>query len=161
MTENKKKRRALIPCVSATPPQAPGGPESDVPENLPEWPKEFTGLQRAFLTALAKGHSISGASRIVGMSRANAYRWIKSDKFREAYELAMEFGTQTLEYYALMRATDHDNPSDSVLMFLLRSRRPETYREQVALHHSGEVDHKKVIVLDAPMPDRQPDVIEA
>ena len=116
-------------------------------------------MQRGFLTALAKGHSISGASRVVGMSRANAYRWIKQDNFREAYDLAMEFGTQTLEDYALMRATDQDSPSDSVLMFLLRSRRPEKYREQVALHHSGEVDHKKVIVLDAPMPERQPEVI--
>jgi len=156
---DKKKRRALVPCVAVLSPEALGSPEIDAERSLPEWPKEFSASQRGFLTALAKGHSISGASRVTGMSRANAYRWIKKSNFREAYDLALEFGTQTLEDYALMRATDQDSPSDSILMFLLRSRRPEIYREQVALHHSGEVDHKKVIVLDAPLGDRQLDVI--
>ena len=157
---DKKKRRSIIPCIEPTPSEAVAEPESGPELNLPEWPKGLTNLQRGFLTALAMGHSITGASRVVGMSRANAYRWIKDSFFRESYDLALEFGTQTLEDYALMRATDQDSPSDSILMFLLRSRRPEVYREQVALHHSGEVDHKKVIVLDAPLVNREHDVIE-
>jgi hypothetical protein len=38
--------------------------------------------------------------------------------------------------------------SDTLLIFMLKSRKPETYRENVKVEHAGQVSHGAVFVTD-------------
>ena len=120
--------------------------------NDPEWGVYFTGMQVRFLEALALGGSISKACRACRISRTNPYRWADQDPaFAEALAGAREIGIQHLEDWALSRATDEMNPSDRLTEFLLKALRPEMYREKVDHHHHGSVEHKKRIIMEAPV----------
>lgn len=59
----------------------------------------------------------------------------RDPKFREAWEDALEHGSDRLEDIAHRRAR---NGSDTLLIFLLKARRPDKYRERSAVEHSGE-----------------------
>jgi hypothetical protein len=76
-------------------------------------------------------------------------RWRRGgdESFRDALDEARERGTQYLEDAALERATDYERPSDALLMFLLKSRRPEVYRERVDVRATGRVERVKRIIL--------------
>jgi hypothetical protein len=120
-------------------------------------------LQRArgkFLAALASGLSVTGAAGISGVGRATVYNWRESDEaFRAAWDDAIEAGTDRLEDEAHRRAHDgveepvvtmgriarNDDGSmlvlrkypDTLMCLLLKSRRPEKFRERVSTEVSG------------------------
>ena len=116
---------------------------------LPEWPEGLTASQERFLTAYALGGSISAAARACEISRANPYRWRESSEiFEQALAIAKEYGVQHLEDWALARAMDTMNPSDRLTEFLLKAARPEVYRERVDHRLTGQIEHRKRVILE-------------
>ena len=82
----------------------------------------------AITAALADGLSINAACRAAGVGRTTYYMWRNDDpEFASAADDAIEAGTDTLEDIARERAKDS---SDTLLIFLLKARRPGKYRER-------------------------------
>lgn len=109
--------------------------------------------EKRFLAALARGVSVGGAASEAGLSRSTAYDWRAADAdFAARWDAALEEGTDALEDEARRRALlGVETPvhyggkavgeirkfSDALLMFLLRARRPETYRERATTEPTG------------------------
>lgn len=91
--------------------------------------------QRVFVEQLVKGQTITDAVKAAGICRRTAYSWRESDKaFAEAWDDALEIGTEKLEKEATRRAL---KSSDTLLIFLLKARRPTVYRERVSAELTG------------------------
>ena len=116
-----------------------------------------------FLAALATGLSVSNACSSAGLARRTAYDWRDADPdFAKAWDHAIEDGTDALEDEARRRAFEGaEEPvfyqgkqvgtvrkySDTLLIFLLKGRRPDKFKDRVA--HGGDTgvppikhDHK-------------------
>lgn len=116
--------------------------------------KEVNDLAKAvIIAALAAGSTVLLAAQEAGVNKTTAYRWRESDKdFAQAWDDALEEGTDRLEQEALRRARDGVSKpvfhkgnvvghvqeySDTLAIFLLKARRPEVYRERASLEHTG------------------------
>lgn len=116
--------------------------------------KEVNDLAKAvIIAALAAGSTVLLAAQEAGVNKTTAYRWRESDEdFAQAWDEALEEGTDRLEQEALRRARDgvskpvfHKGSvvghvqeySDTLAIFLLKARRPEVYRERASLEHTG------------------------
>lgn len=94
--------------------------------------------RKAFLDALEKGYSLSRAAKAAGHSASAFKAWKAEDAdFAKDWDEAIEAGTDTLEDKARDRAM---RESDSLMVVLLKARRPEKYRERSSVEHSGQVD---------------------
>lgn len=109
-----------------------------------------------FLAALSQGASVSGAANASGLPRSTAYDLRKEEEiFAKAWDEAVEAGTDALEDEAIRRAKDGvpkpvfykgmacgevQEYSDSLLMFTLRARRPDKYRENMKIDVTGTID---------------------
>jgi hypothetical protein len=88
-----------------------------------------------FLTALGEGLSVAGAAKLAGVGRQTVYDWRKRDAaFASAWDDAIETGTDNLEDEARRRAM---SSSDTLMIFMLKARRPEKYKERRASEVSG------------------------
>ena len=88
-----------------------------------------------FLASYRLHGNISAAARAAGIERTHIYtRMAKSPKFKAAIEDAFAESTEVLEAAAFERATK--DKSDAVLMFLLKARRPTTYKDIVRTEHA-------------------------
>lgn len=97
--------------------------------------KRTTEKEQAFFASLREGHSVAGACKSAGFARRTAYEWRAADEaFRAAWDDAVEEGTDELEDEAVQRAKDG---SDTLLIFMLKSRRPETYKDRAWHEHTG------------------------
>jgi hypothetical protein len=101
--------------------------------------------KRLFLKALSETGNVSEAARKARIARSHAYQIRRQDSaFAEAWDDALDSAVDLLEAEARNRAVDgieqprfHQGKicgtvrkySDSLLMFLLRAHRPETFRE--------------------------------
>lgn len=85
-----------------------------------------------FLEALRLSEgNVSKACEAAHVPRRTAYDWRGQDAhFADLWDEVVEAGTDTLEDEAFKRAK---SSSDLLLIFLLKSRRPEKYRENVQL----------------------------
>lgn len=89
----------------------------------------------AFLAALAQRGTIKDACEDARVGRTTVYQRRDSDpEFQANLALALEDATDTLDAEARKRALDG---SDALLMFLLRGRRPEVYRDRQEVEHRG------------------------
>lgn len=94
-----------------------------------------TNAQLVFVEQLVKGETITAAAKAAGICRRTAYSWRDSDKtFAEAWDDALEIGTEKLETEATRRAMES---SDTLLIFLLKARRPNVYRDRVSAELTG------------------------
>lgn len=109
--------------------------------------------QPLFLAALEETHLVTEASKRAGIHRQRAYERRSSDpKFAEQWAEIEERSTELLEREAYRRAAvGVEKPvfqggeevgrvrefSDTLLIFLLKARRPDTYRENVRHEHTG------------------------
>lgn len=100
----------------------------------------------AFLEVYAITGNVSEAARRAGIDRTTFYDWVERDpKFKEAVEIAEQEATELLEREAFRRAVSgvkepifHQGQrvgqvrrySDTLLIFLLKARAPEKYREK-------------------------------
>jgi len=131
---------------------------------------EWTSKKKAeFVEALAQGVTVVAAAEAVGMSRSGAYKQRESHPdFAEAWREAYEESTELLEAEAFQRAmgreevvgVDKDGQpifikkyNDLLLIFLLKSRRPETYRDRMDV----TVQQERRIVVDLLKVVKDPD----
>src|ERR1700760_3097839 len=94
--------------------------------------------REVFLRALAETGNVSASAEAAGIGRNALYQWRSDDLgFARAWDLALELGVDALEDEAKRRAM---NGSDTLLMFLLRGRRPEVYgqKSQIAVINRHE-----------------------
>jgi Bacteriophage Sf6, terminase small subunit-like len=106
-----------------------------------------------FLESLSQGASVAAAAKDAGYGRQHLYEWREADpELAAAWDNALEAGTDLLEDEALRRAKDGvDEPrfyegevcghvrkySDTLLIFLLKARRPWKYADKAQAEHSG------------------------
>ena len=87
---------------------------------------------------MAGGDSISKACQAAGIGRRTVYEWRGDDKkFAAEWEEAVETGTDVLEDEAIKRAKDG---SDVLLIFMLKARRPEKFKDRQHHEHTGKGD---------------------
>jgi hypothetical protein len=99
-----------------------------------------TKARQRFLDVLASGVTASAAASAAGIGRQTAYDLRNSDEeFAAGWEDALEAGTQLLEDEARRRALDR---SDTLLIFLLKARRPHVYRDNVRVASVGVMRHE-------------------
>lgn len=99
---------------------------------------KFTPKKRDFfLSALAAGQSVTAAAEQIGLTRQAMYKAKAANQgFARLWEEAIEAGTDILEDEAVRRAKDG---SDVLLIFLLKARRPDKYRENIKHEQSGQL----------------------
>jgi hypothetical protein len=104
-----------------------------------------------FLAALAQGHTVTAAARTAAVPRSTAYAWRESDpEFAKQWEDAYNAGTEAFEqearrraiegiergvYYQGERVDTQREYSDTLMMFMLKARAPEKYRERLDVKH--------------------------
>lgn len=82
------------------------------------------------LAKLRNGWSVTAACKAEGIARSSYYLWRAGDpEFSAAVDDALESGTDLLEDEAKRRAVGLSG-SDTLLIFLLKARRPDKYRER-------------------------------
>lgn len=116
--------------------------------------------QAAFLDVLANGGTVKAGAATVGVARQSLYQARGACReFREAWDAAIEEGTEVLEAEAFRRAvTGVERPiysrgeivdtvheySDTLLIFLLKSRDPKKYRDSLKVTLVTEDDIKRI-----------------
>lgn len=100
------------------------------------------------LAKLAAGYSVTAACKVEGIGRSAYYDWRGADPvFAKAADEAIESGTDALEDVAKKRATAPEGGSDTLLIFLLKARRPEKYRERSDIQVSGSGGGPLTVVI--------------
>jgi Homeodomain-like domain len=95
-----------------------------------------------FLELLCDGESVVRAAAGAKVGRRTVYDWRNADaEFAREWDEAWEQGTDLLEEVALKRAV---NGSDLLLIFLLKGRRPQRYRDNVR----HEVDARLTVSVE-------------
>jgi len=110
---------------------------------------------KIILDALRDGSRVEDAAAAAGVGRTTLHDWRRDDEdLEKEVQAAMKEGCEALEDEALRRAVhgtkkpvgfhlgEHggtfvDEYSDTLLMFILKARNPEKYRENVKLEHTG------------------------
>ena len=88
-----------------------------------------------FLEAHANGATVCDAARSAGVHRGTVYKWRERDPdFALAWREARDKFVQELEMEAYKRAIEG---SDRLLIFLLRSYKPDTYSEKRKQEHGS------------------------
>lgn len=111
--------------------------------------------KKRFLIAFSQTGVIQHAVRQVGISREVVTKWRKTDpKFAEDFQSAYEDSTERMEAEVVRRAVDGwQRPvyqkgflcgyvtefSDTLLMFKLRARKPQVYRDNATVEHAGKI----------------------
>ena len=102
----------------------------------------------AFLEALGSGESVTKACNAAGIGRRTVYDWRGDDeKFAAEWEDAVETGTDVLEDEAVKRAKDG---SDTLLIFMLKARRPDKFKDRWQHEHTGKGGGPLRFVVEAP-----------
>lgn len=102
---------------------------------------------KKFLKLISDGYTVKDACKEIRVARCTVYVW-RNDcpEFKQGWEEAIDMGTDAIEDEALRRAVHGvEKPigfykgepgayireySDNLLMFLLKGRRPEKYRDR-------------------------------
>lgn len=113
--------------------------------------------QSAFLAALSSsGGNVSRACEAIDVARITAYKWRDNDpEFAQAWEHAKQIGADVLEDEAIRRAREGvpepvfykgkklrstvTKYSDTLLIFLLKGARPDKYRDNAKIEHTGRI----------------------
>jgi hypothetical protein len=91
--------------------------------------------RQVILDTLSQGLSIKAACEAARIARYTYYEWREQHPdFAKDCDDAIEQGTDVLEDIARKRAEDS---SDTLLIFLLKARRSEKYRDTTRLEHTG------------------------
>lgn len=128
-------------------------------------------LKARFLTRLRRHGNILHACLETPCGRNWVYdQRDKDPAFAADWELALEGATQNLEHEAWRRGVQgwrepvfHQGVevatvrkfSDTLLIFLLKARRPKMYRERVDVNHGGKVEHVQQLRIYLPSNGRE------
>jgi hypothetical protein len=115
--------------------------------------EEENEKRAAFLVCLSETGNISEAAAHAGVPRRTVYNWRKTDEdFAREWDEAVEMGVDALEDEATRRAKDGcERPvfykgeecgyvreySDTLMVTLLKARRPDKFKDRVASEVSG------------------------
>lgn len=118
-------------------------------------------LKKVFLEKFRSHGNVTWAARDTGIHRTLVYDWQeKDDEFAHAFRAAEIEATETMEQEAYRRAVHGtEKPvyqsgalvgtvqeySDTLLIFMLKARAPEKYRERVQMQHA-DADGKRLPV---------------
>jgi transposase-like protein len=121
----------------------------------PQTDEQTDNRKRAWLAAFEEQGTVVAACKAASVGRSTTYEWRQKD---EAFALAWadieEATTEAMEREAYRRAvegvseplvsagrlvTNTQKYSDTLLIFMLKARRPERYRDNVKVEHSGTV----------------------
>lgn len=106
--------------------------------------------KRLFLASIARWGSVTRAAQETGIHKSSHYEWMQRDPvYAAAYKQAEDEAIEAMEAEARRRAVEGVSKpvfgkggevyghiteySDQLLMFLLKGKRPEVYRERVDL----------------------------
>ena len=137
------------------------GVAENIPNNKPDT-YMFTGRNKRkkinFIKALENGETVSEAAAALKITRADLYQWRRVDTtFDAAWTQAWELGAYVLEEEAVRRAVEGtEKPvfrggevvghmreySDSMLMFLLKARKPELFGTSVKSDRKNQANQK-------------------
>lgn len=93
-----------------------------------------------YVEAYAALATTAHAAAHAGVSRSQAWRWQVADpKFAQAIQEAREANTERLEASAFQRAMEGDT---ALTIFLLKSRRPDIYRDRIDLRAAIDVSYR-------------------
>lgn len=106
--------------------------KNSLPESHPKKRRQASA-QLAWISAFKKSGTILGACNATGIDRKVVRDWRRDAKFSEMFDGADEDITETLETAALQNALTPAGVVDRI--FLLKSRRPEKYRDNLNLKH--------------------------
>lgn len=88
-----------------------------------------------FLEAYAESGNVKASAEGAGVTKQAVYQARKrSERFAEQFQQARDEAADHLEGVAFKRAEDS---SDTLLIFLLKGLKPETYGDRVRQEHSG------------------------
>jgi cytochrome P450 len=128
--------------------------------------KKRAALKAAFLAAYAKDATLKVACELTGVGRRTHYDWIAQDPaYAQAFVDAEQVATDALESEARRRATEGTTEpvfyqgqqcgsirrySDTLLIFLLKAKRPDQFRDR--FEHTG-ANGGPIDVVHLYMPD--------
>jgi hypothetical protein len=116
----------------------------------------------AWLEAFRELGMVSAACKKVDVGRRTVYNARVDEDFAAAWDEIEHETTEAMETEAYRRAvegvsepvvsagkhvTDVQKYSDTLLIFMLKARKPETYRDNVKIEHSGQIDGKHTIEI--------------
>ena len=100
---------------------------------------ERARIKAEFLVQFPRLKTIRAACEAVDICRVTFYDWKRADpEFAKAFEDAEQDLADLLEESAIDRATSRENPSDTLLIFMLKGLRPEKYRERFDTRLTGK-----------------------
>lgn len=127
---------------------------ADTPETPQKEDEDDDVSKIVFLVELHCGETVRDAARTACVARCTAYRWRDDDpEFAEAWDDAIDAGTELMEREAIRRGMSgvskpvfHKGQvcghlqeySDTLLIFMLKARRPHVYRERATFEHTGK-----------------------
>ena len=102
-----------------------------------------TNTKQKFLAARRLGASVTRAAQNAGVNRGTIYRWRHQDpQFAQDWRQSQDTFVEDLELEALKRAMEGDR---SLLIFLLKSHKPETYNQK---QHDQPLNRKPMNIAD-------------
>ncbi len=119
----------------------------------------------AWLKAFRELGMVTAACRATNVGRQTVYEARKDETFAAAWDEIEQESTEAMEREAYRRGmegvvepvvsggkhvTDVTKYSDTLLIFLLKARKPATYRENVKIEHSGKVKGGRTDVIVIP-----------
>lgn len=130
--------------------------------------------QLAFLSAYSILGNVTQAAKCTGISPGSVYNWKGDEVFDKYYELAdrahMHYlqseaqrraveGVQEPVYYQGQKIGEKTKYSDNLLMFLMKGKEPEKYRDNARVEVTGDGGGPIQIEFTPPDMDREIEVI--
>lgn len=150
--KKKKKKAKAKPKKKPGKPRAARRPKQEPPTKS-YGKRETVKKKAAFLEAYSECGSVYHSCKAACIGRSTAYRWQGEDKaFAKELEEAYAINTDHLEFTAFKRSIGtpavfnkkgkriraERAGSDTLLIFLLKSRKPEKYAERYKHEHKGQ-----------------------
>lgn len=139
---------------------------SSMSDHTPETTLKKDEQFQLFLADLSEHGNVKRAAETAGVDRTNLYRKRQNEpEFAEEWEKAKALGTEALEDEARRRAYEgweepvwHQGEqcgtvrkfSDTLLIFLLKGLKPETYRERQSVELSGQLKTAEIDIYRIP-----------
>lgn len=138
---------ALAPAPAADAPAVEGELQGVRKGNREYTLTERTIAEDKALIAIAEGHVGIYAAKHAGIPYSTLLYWKQtSEEFAGRWAEAYEHGTQRLEQIAMKRAEEQ---SDTMLIFLLKARRPEVYGTTHHRHAGAAGGPIQITAVDA------------
>lgn len=98
--------------------------------------------KKAFLELYPECFTVMETCKRINIERSTFYDWLKSDDadFKAKFEIAKQEAVQYLEAEAWKRATRPTNPSDTLLIFLMKGADPNRYRDNARVEVNGKTE---------------------